>query len=176
MRQRVTHKNLVATVVMLAVVLVGVFVWQYPKLFPPIVPMPADRTVVKSFHVHRQTFERLAQMADQDAAVASSSTDESLSVARRSEYARLLSQIDSKLIVVFDPWRTTKFLFASEGGGIGPIWGKGIAHLTVVPARVGQIAHNLDKDPGHDGIYLVPIEGDWYVIFQRIDYDRVGSY
>jgi hypothetical protein len=151
---------------------IGVFVWQYPKLFPPIVPMPTDRTVVELFHAHRQTFATLAQMADQDAAIASSTTDESLPVARRQEYARLLSQIDGKMILVFDPWRTTKFLCASEGGGIGPTWGKGIAHLAAVPDRVGQIVHNSDKDPGHDGIYLVPIEADWYVIFQRIDYDR----
>lgn len=26
-------------------------------------------------------------------------------------------------------------------------------------------------DPGSDGVYLVPIQGDWYVIYQRLDYD-----
>jgi len=175
-RQLFTRKPLVAAVVMLALLLIGVFVWQYPKLFPLIVPTPPDRSVVTSFHAHRQIFETLAQMADQDAAIASSSTDESLSVTRRSEYARLLSQIDSKMIVVFDPWRTTKFLFAGEGGGIGPSWDKGVAHLTAVPDRVGKIVHNLDKDPGHDDVYLLPIEAHWYVIFQRFDYDRTGSF
>jgi hypothetical protein len=176
MRQLVTRKPLIAVVAMLAVLLIGVFAWQYPRLFPPIVPTPTDRALVKLFHAHRQTFETLAQMADQDATIAYSNTSESLPVARRSEYSRLLSQIDSKIILGFDPWRTIKFWCAGAGAAISPSWGKGIAHLTAVPDRVGQIVHNLDKDPGHDDVYLVPIEGDWYVIYQRIDYDRTGSY
>jgi hypothetical protein len=57
------------------------------------------------------------------------------------------------------------------GWSLGPSWAKGIAYLTAVPNRVGQIVNNLDKDPGHDDVYLVPIEGDWYVIYQRKDYD-----
>jgi hypothetical protein len=176
MRHLVTRKPLVAVVATFAVLLIGIFVWQYPRLFPPIVPTPSDRTLVNLFHTHRQAFETLAQMADQDATIAYSNTSESLPAGRRSEYSRLLSEIDSNITMGFDPWRTTKFLFAGEGGGIGPTWGKGIAHLTAVPGRVGQIVHNLDKDPGHDDIYLVPIEADWYVIFQRIDYDRTGSF
>jgi hypothetical protein len=176
MRQFFTRKPLVAALAMLAVLLLGVFVWQYPKLFPPIVPTPTDHALVKLFNAHRQTFETLAQMADQDATIASSDTSESLPAARRAEYSRLLSEIDNKITFGFDPWRTTKFLFAGAGGAISPSWAKGIAHLTAVPDRVGQIVHNLDKDAGHDGVYLVPIEGDWYVIYQRIDYDRVGSY
>jgi hypothetical protein len=66
--------------------------------------------------------------------------------------------------------------FSSAHGGIGlsigPGWEKGIAYLTAVPSRVGQIVDNLDKDPGHDDFYLVPIEGDWYVFYQRTDYDN----
>ena len=65
--------------------------------------------------------------------------------------------------------------FSSSHGGIGlsigPGWEKGITYLTAVPSRVGQIVDNLDKDPGHDDFYLVPIEGDWYVFYQRTDYD-----
>jgi hypothetical protein len=139
MRQFVTCNRLVTAVAMLAVMLVGVFVWQYPKLFPPIVPTPTDRALVKLFNAHRQTFETLAQMADQDATIAYSNTSESLPAARRSEFSRLLSQIDSKILIGFDPWRNTKFWCAGAGGAISPSWGKGIAHLTAVPNRVGQV-------------------------------------
>ena len=113
------------------------------------------------------------KMAEEDATIASKDTSESLSFARRFEYHRLLSQIDPKIHVGFDRmW----VVFACAGGGIGlsigPGWQKGIAYLTAVPNRVGQIVDNLDKDPGHDDVYLVPIEGDWYVLYQRTDYDH----
>jgi len=34
---------------------------------------------------------------------------------------------------------------------------------------------NLDKDPGHDDVYLVPIEGDWYVIYREPTMMIVGN-
>jgi hypothetical protein len=104
--------------------------------------------------------------------IASNSTSESLSISRRSEYSRLLSQIDSKMQMGFD---STGVAFSSAHGGIllsiGPGWEKGIMYLRAVPTRVGQIVKSLDRDPGHDDLYLVPIEGDWYVFYQRTDYD-----
>lgn len=134
--------------------------------------LPTDRGIAELFHTHRQTFETLAHMADEDATIASNNTDETLSVARRSEYSRLLSQIDSRISINFDPWRTA-FWCAGAGSSISPRWGKGIAYLNAVPSRVGQIVKNLDKDPGRDDVYLVPIEGDWYVIYMRDDYDNL---
>jgi len=164
------RKTLVAGVAMLGLALASLLVWrQYMGPFPSSVP--TDRALVGLSHAHRQTFEMLVKMADEDAPMASSNTSEILSVARRAEYARLLSQIDPKITIGFDRWRIA---FWCAGGGIlsiGPRWGKGIAYLTSVPTRVGEIVRNLDKDPGHDDVYLVPIEGDWYVIYQRIDFD-----
>ena len=164
------HKTVAATVAMLALALVGFFVWQYTSPFP--LNVPKDRTLVALFQAHRQTFQTLVEMADKDATIASSNTSESLTVARRSEYSRLLSQMDRSIKIGFGPERIA---FWCAGGGIllsiGPTWGKGIAYLTSVPSRGGQIVDNLDKDPGHDDVYLVPIEGDWYVIYQRTDYD-----
>jgi hypothetical protein len=111
-------------------------------------------------------------MADEDAGIASNNASETLSVARRLEYSRLLSQIDPRIRMGFG---YTGVAFSSAGGGVGlsvgPGWEKGIEFLTAVPSRVGEIVKNLDKDPGHDGVYLVPIEGDWYVYYQRTDYD-----
>jgi hypothetical protein len=168
------RKSVVATVTVIVVGLVASLVWQYTHPSPPA--FPTDRDLVKLFYAHRQTFETLAHMGGEDATIASRSTDETLSVARRSEYSRLLSQIDSEILLTFDPWRTIKFWCAGAGGAISPSWGKGIAHLTAGPSRVGQIIKTLDKDPGHDDVYLVPIEGDWYVIYQRTDYDNLPQW
>jgi hypothetical protein len=166
---RIKRKTLLAVVAVVALALLGFSAWQHTRPYPPGVP--TDRALAQSFHAHRQSFEILAKMADEDGSIASGNTSENLSLARRSEYSRLLVQIDSKITINTDPWRIA-FWFASGGWSLGPRWGKGIAYVTAVPNRVGQIVHNLDKDPGHDDVYLVPIEGDWYVIYQRDDYDR----
>ena len=166
------RKTVVATVAVIVLGLVASLVWQYKTPLPH--GFPTDRALVKLFHDHRQTFDTLAQMADKDATIAWGNTSDSLSVSRRSEYSRLLSQIDSRITMNFDPWRIA-FWFAGGGFAIGPRWGKGITYLTAVPNRVGEIVRNLDKDPGHDDVYLVPIEGDWYVICMRDDYDNPKS-
>jgi hypothetical protein len=164
-----TRKPLVFAAAMLAVALIGFFLWQYTSPFP--LGLPKDRILVDSFHANRQTFETLKQMADEDTMIASNNTSDSLSVTRRSEYARLLSQIHAKMRMAFDA-KGTIFSFAEGGVGlsIGPSWSKGIAYLPA-PSWVGQIVKNLDKNPGHDDMYLVPIEGNWYIFYQRTDYD-----
>jgi len=154
---------------MLGLALIGFFLWQYTSPFP--LSVPKDRTLVDSFRAHRQTFETLKEMADKDTTIASNDTSESLGVARRSEYARLLSQIGKRIKMGFD---ATGTVFSFAGGGIvlsiGPSWSKGIAYLPA-PSSVGQIVKSLDKNPGHDDMYLVPIEGNWYVFYRRTDYD-----
>lgn len=164
-----TSKPLVFAVVMLALAFIGLFLWQYTSPFP--LNVPSDRTLVDSFHANRQIFETLKQMADEDTTIASNNTSESLSVTRRLEYARLLFQIHSKMRMGFDATGTI-FSFAEGGIGlsIGPSWSKGVAYVPT-PGRVGQIVKNLDKNPGHDDMYLIPIEGNWYVFYQRTDYD-----
>jgi hypothetical protein len=46
---------------------------------------------------------------------------------------------------------------------------KGIAYLPHGHERVGAIVPNLDKLPSEDGIYLVPIEPKWYIIYVQSD-------
>jgi hypothetical protein len=112
------------------------------------------------------------KMADEDATIASNNTSETLSVACRFEYSRLLSQIDPRMQMGFSPQGVA---FSSARGGIGlsigPGWEKGIMYLTAVPSRVGQIVDNLDKDPGHDDFTSFRLKGDWYMFYQRTDYD-----
>jgi hypothetical protein len=88
----VTRKRLFLAVAMVALALTGFFLWQYTRPFP--LSVPTDRALIDSFRTHRQTFEALVKMASEDGTIASNSEAESLSIARRSEYSRLLSQID----------------------------------------------------------------------------------
>src|SRR5436190_6244449 len=100
MRRLATRKPLFVAAAMLALASIGFFVWQYTSPFP--LSVPKDRTLVDSFHAHRQTFETLKEMSDKDTTIASNNTSESLGVARRSDYSRLLSQIDRSVKVGFD--------------------------------------------------------------------------
>jgi hypothetical protein len=114
---------MIFAVAMLALALIGFFLWQYTSPFP--LSVPKDRTLVDSFHANHQTFETLKQMADEDTTIASNNYSDSLSVTRRSEYARLLSQIHSDMRMGFDA-KGTVFSFAAGGVGlsIGPSWSK----------------------------------------------------
>jgi hypothetical protein len=163
------RKIVTILVAVLVIGLVSFLLWQYKSPFP--LSVPKDHTLIDSFYSHRQTFEALKGMAEKDTAIASNSTSATLSPSRRSEYARLLSEIYSKLEMGFDANGT---LFSFAGGGIGlsigPSWSKGIAYLPA-PGRVGQIVKSLDRNPRHDDTYLVPIEGNWYVFYQRSGYD-----
>ena len=103
----VARKHLVVAMAMLVPALVGLFVWQYPRVFPP--KIPTDRALIDSFHAHRQTFEALVKMATEDTTIASNSEADSLSVARRSEYSRLLSQIDSNMRMGFSSFGVAFF-------------------------------------------------------------------
>jgi hypothetical protein len=119
MRRLVTRKLVVFAVAMLALALLGFFLSQYTSPFP--LRVPKDHILVRSFHAHRQVFETLKQMADEDAMMASSNGSESLSVARRFEYARLLSQIGGNTEIGFDALRTV--ISFGQGGillSIGP--------------------------------------------------------
>jgi hypothetical protein len=46
---------------------------------------------------------------------------------------------------------------------------QGIAYLPHGYERVGTIVPNSDKVPPEDGIYLVPIEPKWYIIYLQLD-------
>ena len=78
------HRPVIVAVAMVVIALIGFFVWQYRSPFP--LSVPKDRTLVDSFHAHRQAFETLVEMTDKDATIASNNSSENLSVARRSEY------------------------------------------------------------------------------------------
>ncbi len=155
-------------------------IWSRPQDDPEF---PKDRELVTMFRSHREALEKLRTMALQNAgvvsyltvsAIAGASSECSgslkgilrLSEARRSEYVRLLSSIRDDLVIgtAFD-----RVSFSYWYGGLGltvdRTWAKGIAYLPHGYEKVGRIVSSLDDLPTEDGVYLVPIEGSWYVIY-----------
>jgi hypothetical protein len=146
------------------------------------VNMPKDAELTELFRSHHDAFEKLASMAVEDANTTvylnletlneDPLTDgrQNLSPARRSEYKQLIASIRPDLAVMLDWYRIT---FSYWRGGewlpIGRSWMKGIAYLPHGHDRVGAIVSNLDKLPPADGIYLVPIEPKWYIIYMNLD-------
>jgi len=149
---------------------------------PLPVNMPKDAELVELFRSHRDAFERLAIMGMEDAATVSHVSVEALkkeplsdglqalSPARRSEYVRLLSSIRTDLSMGSDTYGVC-FSYWSGGTGlsVGRSWEKGIAYLPHGHERVGAPVTSLDKVPTQDGMYVVPIERNWYIYYSQLD-------
>src|ERR1700730_13493422 len=161
-----TRKRAVLAFTLLMLAFIAFSLWQYTSPFP--LRVPRDRSLVALFRSHREAFQAIADLAVIDAP--HHSGIESLTVERRSEYLRLLDQIPWSITLGFVEERVT---FLCAGGGIllsiGPGWSKGIVYLPWGPARQGDVVSSTDKNPGRDGIYLVPIEEKWYLIYQRFE-------
>jgi hypothetical protein len=149
---------------------------------PQIATMPRDAELREIFRSHRDAFEKLAAMGIEDTGIVSllspemlnerPLTDgrETLSPKRRSEYTRLLANIKPDLVMGIDVYRIT-FSYSRGGSAlsIGPGWMKGIAYLPQGHERVGMLVTNLDKPPGQNDVYIVPIESKWYIIYVQFD-------
>ena len=145
-------------------------------------PMPKDAELVELFRSHHDAFERLAIMGMKDAATVSHVSVEALkeeplsdglhalSAARRSEYVRLLSSIRTDLSMGSDTYGVC-FSYWSGGTGlsVNRSWDKGIAYLPHGYERVGAPVTSLDKVPTQDGMYVVPIERNWYLYYSQLD-------
>jgi hypothetical protein len=145
--------------------------------------MPKDAELVALLRSHRDAFERLAVMGIEDAGRFSSISVEvlnkepltdglqALNPERRGEYKRLLASIRSDLMMGIDGY-TRSVSFSYWGGGtglsIGRSWEKGIAYLSR-PDRVGRIVDGLNEPPSEDDVYLLPIEGQWYIYYSQLD-------
>jgi hypothetical protein len=143
---------------------------------------PKDAELVASFRSHHDAFEKLAGMGMEDTGILSLLSFEmlnerpltggrqALSPERRSEYVRLLTSVRPDLVMGIDFYRIS-FSYSRGGSGlsIGPGWMKGIAYLPQGYERVGIVVPSLDKPPSEDGVYLVPIEPKWYIIYVQLD-------
>jgi len=96
---------------------------------------------------------------------------QTLNPERRGEYKRLLASIRSDLVMGIDGC-TMSVSFSYWGGGtglsIGRSWEKGIAYCRR-PDRVGRIVDSPNKQPSEDDVYLIPIEGELYIMYEQLD-------
>jgi hypothetical protein len=137
---------------------------------------PRDQELIDLFHAHRTGFEELRSMAIEDAGKVSFLSADTLaksplSEARSRKYAQLMSEIRPGVVVRIDPIMIS-FSYSAGGSSlaIGRSWMKGIAYVPDGPHRLGQTVNSLDNLPENsDGIYLLPIEGHWYLIYSNLD-------
>ena len=158
---------------------------------------PKDQELLTDFHEHREAFEKIQQMATNDAQRelyldAHDFQESKFDAVRQQEYKRLISEIRPGLDVTIDghdnvvisthgnllaphsvtnfETTTLKFLFAGEGSAIGSDWAKGIEFVPGNYKRQGVILTNLDE--AHTlpaNVYLRPVETNWFLFYQRTD-------
>jgi hypothetical protein len=178
----------------LVLILVGGAFWAADPLN---LRAPKDQKLIAIFHAHRAAFEKLQQMAIEDARHGRYFEPSGLETVelegrkfvyhheiggvRWQEYKNLLSEFRPSLDWVIDGhFDVVKAVFA--GGGllaIGPGWVKGIEYVpssfeidgvTYVQGWQGQILTNLDNArtlPAN--MYLRQIEPKWFVYYERFD-------
>ena len=133
-----------------------------------------DAELIAVFKERRGDFEKLKQMAMEDSGSIGYISEKtlkksSLSEGRQNDYATLLSRIRPGLSVGAGPQQVT-FHFAQGGAAlaIGRSWTKGITYLPG-GAKGCTVVKNLDERHVDDGVYVVPIEADWYLIYSQLD-------
>ena len=135
-----------------------------------------DQDLIVLFRNHRSDFEKLKVMAIEDAGRIgyineSSLRQSALSEGRKSDYSNLLSSISPSATLGTGAHQVTFHI--SQGGAvlaIGRSWTKGIAYLPG-GAKGCTLVKSLDElgSQINDGVYVVPIEGDWYLIYSQLD-------
>jgi hypothetical protein len=95
---------------------------------------PRDQKLIKTFTEHRQAFERLRQMSQEDsndwridAEGPIFGNHKKISQSRREEYKNLILSIDSNMFM--DSGDGEQWFQFKNGGFEGAVWTKGIAYL-----------------------------------------------
>jgi hypothetical protein len=145
----------------------------------------SDEALIALFNNHRGDFEKLQRMtvADAGKSVLDVSlwdsrvdfTGRRLSDSRFAEYRSLIWKIDSGMIILAGGGDNRTVRFLTAGGGvlsIGPEWWKG---LEFIPHQqnykeLGEVKDTLDVwEPLPYGIYLRPIEPEWFIIYENLE-------
>ncbi|HEY4299305.1 MAG TPA: hypothetical protein VGM73_00430, partial [Candidatus Didemnitutus sp.] len=130
---------------------------------------PSDAELVVFLKGNRANLERLAIMAVEDSNRISYVTLNTIAAqitnkARSEEYKRLMAEMTKSITIRVNP-RAISFSYWTGGEGLvtAASWSKGIVYLPNGYRRIGTCVAELDKLPKDDGVYLVPIEGYWYI-------------
>jgi len=171
--RRLLAATLAATILLL-VFASAFYVWHFD---PFVLWAPPDRKLLTVFYNQRATFNRLRDMAHEDRELIQDINEQSvahsrLSAERREEYLRLISSVNRKLSIESAPNQVT-FVFADGNVGLSLWceWFKGIAYLSNGYENQGRVVNSLDALPKSVdyGVYLVPVEPNWYLIFSKMD-------
>jgi hypothetical protein len=149
---------------------------------------PKDEKLIAIFNAHREVFEKIQQMATEDAGrglyldAPYFSDGSKFDKSRQQEYEKLISEIHPGLHVSIDGReKGMSFTFASGGLlAIGPGWEKGINYdpnsfefngITYQNRYVGVVLTNLDNVRTLDAgtTYIRPIETNWFLFYHRDD-------
>jgi hypothetical protein len=189
---KVTFGLILTCLVFVAVFLFWIHSWGHYSPFG--FNISKDQELIAIFHAHRTAFEKLQQMATEDAQHGwyFNSPDfegAKLTKSRSQEYKDLVSSIKAGLTVYTDYDSSMRFIFADGGTfAIGPGWVKGIEYVpesygsngviygiceikgTNYQDGQGVVLTNLDNAqtlPAN--VYLQPIESNWFIFYQRDD-------
>lgn len=157
--------------VLLLAMLAAIVLWHKGSSAPRLTE-PKDQELIATFYADRKAFERLREMAAEDArgrwylGVSDPST---LSQSRRSEYKNLMSQINPKLQAAMNGTTgVVRFIFVGEGTAIGPGWVKGIEYVPGDYSREGVLLPDLNKAASLPAnVYIREIEPTWLIFYQR---------
>ncbi len=147
---------------------------------------PKDEKLIAIFHAHREVFEKLQQMATEDAQhglyLDAPYFDEGskFDKSRQQEYEKLISEIRPGLHVSIDGHeKGISFPFAWGGLlAIGSGWGKGIKYepnsfeingVTYRQGWIGDVLTNLDNARNLQAgtTYIRQIEPNWFLFYYR---------
>jgi len=156
----------------LPVLIVGMLIILGPMLnrFPSDVPK--DSELVASFRAHHEAFETLSAMALEDSERVSDITINampSLDRRRNAKYRELFEQINRDMNIATNDHERVLFEYSGGGIAIGQSWDKGIAYYPHGLTAADTVVNDLDHLGDRDGIYLVPLEKNWYLIYQNLD-------
>jgi hypothetical protein len=172
--QKTLTKAIVSLILGCSVVAAAYEIWvhSWGNNYSSNPSVPKDQELITIFHLHRNAFDKLQQMAAEDAQhgwYLGFSDLHRLEKSRQQEYERLLSEIRQNLDATMDNhW--LRFIFAHHGIAIGPGWVKGIEYVPTNYVKAGILQTNLDAVgtlPAN--IYLREIETNWFIFYQRDD-------
>jgi hypothetical protein len=160
------------TVVLFAAALLVVAISPLMFALEPV-PYVSDSELIELFKSKRNVFEHLRQIAIEDSTRVSfidqnTLKDSPISENRRTEYTKAFAEL-GRYVGIGTGSRHVTFRFTGGGSAIERSWMKGLTYFPAAKSGACTFVTNLDNPPKQEGTYLVPIVGDWYIVFGQID-------
>jgi hypothetical protein len=172
--------SLIVVSILVCLALLAAVFWMADPLN---IRAPSDQKLISIFQAHRESFEKIQQMATEDAEqglyldAPYFSEGSKFTASRQQEYQKLISEIQPGLHVSIDG-REKGISFTFAWGGllaIGSEWGKGIKYepsdATDQSRYIGVISTNLDNTHAlkTGTTYIRPIAPNWFIFYDRTD-------